>query len=75
MKFLRELYGAGVLLFYYIKYLVLLGYPTLVYGMGYIRTTYIDILWAYCLLLMIKDIIFKFVLKKSYCDSGSCSSR
>ena len=75
MRALKELYGAGILFFYYIKYLVLIGYPILIYGMGYTPTTGMDILWVYCLALMTKDIIFRFVLKKSYCDNGSCSSR
>ena len=75
MKALREIYGAGILFFYYMKYLILIGYPTLIYGLDYTPSIYFDILWVYCLALMTKDLIFKFVLKKSYCDSGSCSSR
>jgi hypothetical protein len=74
MKFLKELYGAGILFFYYIKYFVLIGYPVLLYGLDYKPSTYMDILWVYCLALMTKDIIFKFVLKKSYCDRNSCRS-
>ncbi len=75
MKFLKELYGGGILFFYYIKYFVLIGYPVLLYGLDYAPNLYIDILWVYCLALMTKDIIFKFVLKRSYCDNGSCSSK
>ncbi len=67
MRILRELYGAGILFFYYIKYFVIIGYPLLVYGAGYSRTTAVDIFWLYCTVLMIKDIVYRFVLKKSYC--------
>jgi len=73
MKFLKELYGGGILFFYYIKYFVLIGYPVLLYGLDYKSNIYIDILWVYCLALMTKDIIFKFVLKKSYCKDKSCN--
>jgi len=73
LQFFKELYGAGILFFYYMKYLILIGYPVLIYQMGYKPSIYIDILWVYSLALMTKDIIFKFVLKRSYCDSGACS--
>ncbi len=75
MKFLKELYGAGILLFYYAKYPILIGYPALIYGMDYKSSLVMDILWVYCLALMIKDIIFKFVLKRKYCDNLSRSSK
>jgi hypothetical protein len=72
---LKELYGTGILFFYYMKYIILFGWPLLRFGLDYKDNIIIDILWVYCLLLMIKDIIYKFVLKKSYCDSGSCNSK
>ena len=67
MRIFKELYGAGILFFYYIKYFVLIGYPLLVYGLEYSRTVPMDLLWLYCLGLMIKDIVFTFILKKSHC--------
>ena len=69
---LKELYGAGILFFYYMKYPILIGWPLLRFGLDYPDNIYIDILWLYCFALMIKDIIYKFVLKKSYCDSDRC---
>ena len=72
MKFLKELYGAGILFFYSIKYFILIGYPILAYGLDYTPTLLMDILWVYCLALMTKDILLKFVLKRSYCDTKSC---
>ena len=73
LKILREIYGVGILFFYYMKYFILIGWPVLRFGLDYKDNIIIDILWVYCLLLMIKDMIYKFVLKKSYCDSASCS--
>ncbi len=75
MKFLKELYGAGILFFYYIKYFVLIGYPFLIFGLDYTPTLLMDILWIYCLALMTKDLLFRFVLKKSYCNNSVCSNR
>jgi len=74
-QILKELYGTGILFFYYIKYIILIGWPILLYGLEYKPNIFMDILWVYCLALMTKDIIFKFVLKKRYCDNGSCSSK
>ena len=74
-KVLREIYGVGILFFYYMKYIILIGWPVLLYGLEYKPNMIMDILWVYCLALMTKDMIVKFVLKKSYCDNGSCSSK
>jgi len=75
MKALREIYGVGVLFFYYMKYLILFGWPLLLYGLDYKPNIILDILWVYCLALATKDIIFKFILKRSYCDrEGQCRS-
>ena len=75
MKIFKEIYGVGILFFYYMKYIILIGWPLLLYGLEYKPNIIMDILWVFCLALMTKDLIFKFVLKKSYCDSGSCSSK
>ena len=75
MKIVKEIYGVGILFFYYMKYIILLGWPLLLYGLDYKPNIIMDVLWIYCLALMTKDLIFKFVLKKSYCDSSSCSSK
>jgi len=67
-QILKELYGTGILFFYYMKYFILIGWPILLYGLDYKPNIYMDVLWVYCLALMTKDIIMKFVLKKKYCD-------
>ncbi len=72
LSILKELYGTGILFFYYMKYIILIGWPLLRFGLEYKDNIIIDVLWVFCLLLMIKDIVYKFVLKRSYCDSGRC---
>ena len=68
----KELYGAGILFFYYLKYPILIGWPVLRFGLDYADNLYIDVLWLYCLALAIKDMVYRFVLKKRYCDRGRC---
>jgi len=72
MQFFKEIYGVGILFFYYVKYIILIGWPILLYGLDYTPNIIMDVLWVYCLALMTKDVIFKFILKRSYCNSGSC---
>jgi hypothetical protein len=69
-KLLSEIYGAGILFFYYFKWPMILGYPALVYGLDYPRWWVADLLWLYCVILAIKDIVWKFVFKKSYCEEA-----
>ncbi len=74
-QMIREIYGAGILFFYYTKYIILLGWPLLRYGLEYKDNIIMNLLWVLCLLLFVKDMIYTFVLKKSYCKDGFCSSR
>jgi hypothetical protein len=53
---LRELYGAGIIFFYYLKYPILVGWPLLRYILDYPDNIIMDFLWLYCLLLVLKDI-------------------
>jgi hypothetical protein len=69
----REIYGAGILFFYYFKWPMFIGYPVLIEYLSYPRYWVMDILWIYSVILIVKDAIYKFVLKKSYCDDGKCS--
>ena len=68
-KFFRELYGVGIIFFYYIKWLVFIGLPLLYYGLDYKHNTVMDILWLYCAALILKDFIFAVVLKKKHGES------
>ena len=71
MKVLKEIYGVGILFFYYMKYIILIGWPLLLFGLDYKPNIIMDLLWVYSLALMTKDIIVRFVLKKKYCDINS----
>jgi len=74
LKVLREFYGVGILFFYYMKYIILLGWPILLYGLEYKPNIIMDVLWVYCFVLMVKDYILKYVFKKKYCTLDTCSS-
>jgi len=74
-KFLKEIYGVGILFFYYMKYIILFGWPLLRYGLEYKDNIIMNVLWVLCFILFIKDLVYKFVFKKSYCDEESCSSK
>ena len=72
---LKELYGAGIIFFYYLKYPILIGWPLLRYGLDYPDNLIMDILWIYCFGLTVKDIVYRFILKKSYCSNDSCDTK
>lgn len=57
-KFFKELYGAGILFFYYMKYIILAGWPILYFGLEYKGNIIVDILWLFSLGLAVKDILF-----------------
>jgi hypothetical protein len=63
---LREIYGAGVVFFYYLKWPFVLGYLALIYGLDYPRHWSMDIIWIYCAALIVKDFIYIFILGKKY---------
>jgi len=64
-KFLKEICGAGILFFYYMKFIILIGLPILYFGLGYKHNIILDILWGYCLFLLIKDLFGLIVSKKA----------
>ncbi len=56
--FLREMYVSGILFFYFLKWPYLLGFGYF-YLEGMYKNNYILIgLWLYCLILVIKDLIY-----------------
>ncbi len=67
-KFFRELYGTGIIFFYYIKWFVFIGLPILYYGLDYNHNTVMDVLWVYCFVLISKDFIVRVIFKEKYCD-------
>jgi len=72
---LKGLYGGAILFFYYVKWFIALGLPVLYFVLDYKRNIIMDIIWILCIILIIKDFVYKFILKKSYCDSSNCSSK
>ena len=68
MKIFKEIYGVGILFFYYMKYIILIGWPILLFGLDYKPNIIMDLLWVFCLALMTKDLIHRFVFKRRYCD-------
>ena len=67
-KFFKELYGTGIIFFYYVKWLIFIGLPILYYGLDYKQNIIMDLLWVYCFALITKDFIVRVVLKEKYCD-------
>lgn len=65
---MKEIYGVGILFFYYMKYIIIFGWPILIFGLDYKPNIIMDLLWVYSFALITKDFIMKFVLKKKYCN-------
>jgi hypothetical protein len=65
-KFLKDMYGVGILFFYYMKWLIVIGLPLLYFGLDYTSNTIMNILWGFSMLLIIKDIIYLIILRKKY---------
>ncbi len=63
-KVLKEFYGAGIIFFYYIKWLIFIGLPILYYGLDYKQNIVMNILWVYCLILIIKDFVVMFLKRR-----------
>lgn len=51
---MKELYGVGILFFYFFKWPFIFGLPTL-YNIGLEENIILNILWLYCLFLIFKD--------------------
>jgi len=59
---MREVYGAGIMFFYFLKWPILLGLPWM-YVNGLKENYILDALWLYCLFLVFKD-IYMFIKKR-----------
>ena len=66
MEFIKELYGVGIIFFYYIKWPILIGLPILYFGLDYKSNLVMNLLWWYCFILALKDFIYLVILKKKY---------
>jgi len=66
---MKELYGVGILFFYFLKWPVVIGYPYLRLN-GLNNNYIIDLLWLYCLFLIFKD-LYMFIQKRKKESSDS----
>jgi hypothetical protein len=69
LRTIKELYGAGILFFYYLKWPMFFGYPLLIVWWEYPRYWVMDGIWIYCMLLIVKDFVYRFILGKKHCDA------
>ncbi len=74
-KVWKDLYGSGVLFFYFMKWIIFLGLPILYFVLDFKVNIILDILWIYSFALITKDFIMRFVLKKKYCDCDVSKKR
>jgi hypothetical protein len=58
---MKEVYGAGIMFFYFLKWPIIIGLPWL-YSNGLQDNIILNILWVYCIVLVVKD--FVMLLKK-----------
>jgi len=58
---MKELYGVGILFFYFLKWPFVLGLPIL-YNNGLESNYILNALWIYCIFLIVKD--FWMLIKK-----------
>jgi hypothetical protein len=66
--FFKELYGTGIIFFYYVKWIIFIGLPILYYGLDYKQNIIMDVFWVYSFALITKDFTMRVVLKKKYCE-------
>jgi len=64
--FFKEIYGVGIIFFYYMKWLILIGLPILYFGLEYDTNITMNILWWYSLALVVKDFVYLVILKRKY---------
>ena len=59
---MKDLYGSGILFFYFLKWPIIAGIP-LLYWQGLNNNWILNIVWLISLLLIIKDMIALFTSK------------
>ncbi len=75
-KILKDLYGSWILFFHYLKWPIVLGLPILYFELDYRQNIIMNILWVYCLYLVIISLrdMYKNRGKPKSC-SGSCGTK
>jgi hypothetical protein len=69
----KDLQGSWILFFHYMKYPILVSLPLLYLEMGYKRDTVMDIIWLYCLYLVLDSLYQRFVKKSSCSPKDGCN--
>ena len=74
-RVLKDLYGSWILFFHYLKWPIVLGLPILYFDLDYKRNIVMDIIWGYCLYLVIVSLyqMYKNRGKPKSCN-GRCGS-
>jgi len=62
-RVLKELYGVGILFFYFFKWPYFIAYPYL-YTHGLNNNYILDSLWFYVVVLILKDVYILYIKKK-----------
>ncbi len=70
---LFDLYGAWILFFHYAKWPIVIGLPILYFQMDYQRNIVMDIIWVYCLYLVLEGLYRRYILKQK-CTSKGCDT-
>ncbi len=70
---LLDLYGAWILFFHYAKWPIVIGLPILYFDMGYRHNIVMDIVWGYCLWLVLESLWRRYVLRQK-CTSKGCDT-
>jgi len=65
-KFFKDIYGVGIIFFYYMKWLILIGLPILYFGLDYKSNMVMNVLWIYSFVLVLKDFVYLVILKRKY---------
>lgn len=73
-KLLKDLYGTWLLFFHYLKWPIVIGLPILYLDLDYDRNIIMDILWVYCLYLVIVSLygMYRDRGKPKGCGGGGC---
>jgi hypothetical protein len=75
-RLFKDLYGSWILFFHYLKWPIVLGLPILYLDLDYKHNIVMDLLWVYCLYLVIVSLynMYKYRGQKRGCG-GSCGTK
>jgi len=65
---MKEIYGVGILFFYFLKWPYVIGLP-LLYNNGLAQNYILDALYIYCVFLILKDMYMFYIQRKKKKDT------